>query len=142
MAGINRGRWLVGGVAAGVVMWLIEGGASVLYMDDMQAALQRLGLSMEMTAKVWVLSVAVSLILGLALVFFYAAARPRFGPGPRTAAIVALGLWASGYLLSLVGYYMLGIYPNGMLVMWGVVGLLEMMVAAMVGAWIYREAAG
>lgn len=99
MAGINRGRWLVGGVAAGVVMWLIEGGASVLYMDDMQAALQRLGLSMEMTAKVWVLSVAVSLILGLALVFFYAAARPRFGPGPRTAAIVALGLWASGYLL-------------------------------------------
>jgi hypothetical protein len=37
---------------------------------------------------------------------------------------------------------MLGIYPNGMLVMWGVVGLLEMMVAAMVGAWIYREAAG
>jgi hypothetical protein len=142
MAGINRGRWRVGGVAAGVVMWLIEGGASVLYMDDMQAALQRLGLSMEMTAKVWVLSVAVSLILGLALVFFYAAARPRFGPGPRTAAIVALGLWASGYLLSLVGYYMLGIYPNGMLVMWGVVGLLEMMVAAMVGAWIYREAAG
>jgi len=142
MAGINTGRWLAGGVAAGVVVWLLEGAASVLYMDDMQAALQRLGLSMEMTPTVWVLSVVLSLILGLALVFFYAAARPRFGPGPRTAAIVAVGLWASGYLLSLVGYYMLGIYPNGMLVMWGVVGLLEMVVAAMVGGWIYREAAG
>jgi len=140
MAGINVGRWIGGGLAAGLVVWLLEGAASVLYMDDMQAALERLGLSMEMNAAMWVLSVVVSLILGFALVFFYAAARPRFGPGPRTAVIVAVGLWASGYLLSLTGYYMLGIYPTSMLVMWGVVGLVEMIVAALVGGWVYREA--
>jgi hypothetical protein len=142
MGGINTGRWLAGGVAAGVVMWLIEGGASVLYMDDMETALQRLGLTMEMSPTFWALTVVVSLLLGLVLVFFYAAARPRFGPGPRTAATVALALWLGGYLLSLIGYYMLGMYPTGMLVMWGIVGLLEMIIGAMVGGWIYREETG
>jgi hypothetical protein len=141
MAGINVGRWVAGGVAAGVVVWLLEGAASVLYMNDMQAALQRLGLSFEMSAAMWVLSVVVSLITGFALVFFYAAARPRFGPGPKTAVIVAVALWLSGYLLSLIGYYMIHIYPTGMLAQWGVAGLVEMIIAALVGGWVYREGA-
>jgi hypothetical protein len=53
--------------------------------------------------------------------------------------IVACVMWAGGYLLSLIGYHMLRMYPTGMLVMWGVVGLVEMNVAALVGGWIYRE---
>ena len=142
MGGINTGRWLAGGVAAGVVVWLIEGAASMLYMGDMEAALRAMGLSMEMTPAVWALTIVMSLIVDLALVFFYAAARPRFGPGPTTAAIVAVGLWASGTLLSLTGYYMIGMYPTRMLVTWGVVGLVEMVIAAMVGGWVYRESAG
>lgn len=141
MAGINGRRWVAGGLAAGLVVWLLEGAASVVYMDDMQAALQRVGLSLQMNATMWALSVVVSLIVGFALVFFYAAARPRFGPGPKTAVVVAVGLWASGYLLSLIGYYMVGIYPTGMLMVWGVAGLVEMIVAALVGGWVYREAA-
>lgn len=139
MGGINTGRWLAGGVAAGIVVWLIEGAASMVYMGDMQAALRAMGLSMEMSATTWALTVLLSLIIGLALVFFYAAARPRFGPGPKTAAIVAVGLWASGMLITLLGYYMIGMYPTRMLVTWGAVGLVEMVVAATVGGWIYRE---
>jgi hypothetical protein len=30
-------------------------------------------------------------------------------------------------------------YPTGMLVKWGVIGLVEVNIAAIVGAWIYRE---
>lgn len=142
MGGINTGRWLAGGLAAGIVVWLLEGAASMLYMGDMEAALRAMGLSMEMSAPIWALTVVMSLITGLALVFFYAAARPRFGPGPKTAAIVAVGLWASGVLLSLLGYYMIGMYPTQMLVTWGVVGLVEMIIAGMVGGWVYRESAG
>jgi hypothetical protein len=139
MGGINVQRWLMGGVAAGVVIWLIEGAASVLYMDQMQASLEAHNLAIEMSAGLMVLSIVLSLIAGLVLVFFYAASRPRFGPGPATAAIVATALWAGGYLLSLIGYQMLGLYPTGMLVQWGVVGLVEMIIATMIGGWIYRE---
>jgi hypothetical protein len=141
MGGINVSRWILAGIAAGVVVWVLEGAASVLYMDDMTAALEARGIALEMTAGILVASVFVSVITGLALMFFYAAARPRFGPGPGTAALVAVVFWAGGYLLSLIGYGMLGLYPTGMLAMWGVIGLVEMIIAAVVGAWIYREEA-
>jgi hypothetical protein len=84
-------------------------------------------------------SVLVSLITGLTMIFFYAAARPRFGAGPRSAVIVAVALWLCGYFISLVGYQMLGIFPNQMLALWGVVGLVEMILAGLAGAWLYRE---
>lgn len=140
MGGINVGRWLGAGAAAGALIWLVEGLASVLYMDDMQAALAAHGMTFEVTATILVLSVVISLIMGLTLIFFYAAARPRFGPGPRTAVIVALGVWLAGYFVALVGYYMLGLYPGGMLVIWGIVGLVETILAALLGGRIYREA--
>ncbi|MGQ0537338.1 MAG: hypothetical protein ACT4R6_00195 [Gemmatimonadaceae bacterium] len=140
MSGINTNRWLLGGIAAGVLLWLLEGAASQLYMEDMQTALAARNISLQMTAGVWIWSVVVSLMLGLALVFLYAAARPRFGPGPRTAAIVAFALWVGGYVPSLIGYNMIGLYPNNLLVLWAVVGLVQLIVAGIVGAWLYREA--
>ncbi|MGD2134706.1 MAG: hypothetical protein PVF27_01045 [Gemmatimonadales bacterium] len=139
MNGINVGRWLAGGISAGILMWILEGVASTLYLGDMRAALEAHGLSMEMTAAVAMISVVVSLIAGLTLIFFYAAVRPRFGPGPKTAVIVAVALWLGGYLLSLLGYQMLGLFPTSMLVLWGGVGLLEMILAALLGGWVYRE---
>ena len=53
---------------------------------------------------------------------------------------MAVVLWLGGYFLSLVGYHMVGIYPTSLLVMWGAVGLAEMIIAALVGGWIYKEA--
>ena len=141
MGSINTVRWFLSGLVAGVVVWLLEGAASVVYMDDMSAALEAHGLVLQMTGVSWVLSIAVSLIVGLTLMFFYAACRPRFGPGPGNAIRVAVGLWFGGYLTSLLGYYMLGLFPQGLLVTWGLVGLVELIVAALAGGWIYREEA-
>jgi hypothetical protein len=139
MKGINTHRWLAGGLAAGVVTWLIEGAASIFYMDDMQAALETRSLSMEMSGAMWMLTILVSLIVGLVLIFLYAAMRPRFGPGPRTAIIAAVALWFGGTLLSLLGYGMIGLYPAGMLATWGLIGLVELIIAGLIGGWIYRE---
>jgi len=142
MDGINVGRWLGGGIAAGLVIWILEGVFGMLYMGTMQAAMAAHGLSMEMNAGLFAISVVASLLTGLTLIFFYAAARPRFGPGPRTAAIVALALWLGGYVLSLLGYHLLGLFPVSMLVEWAAVGLVEMILAALLGGWIYREGCG
>ncbi len=139
MGTINVGRLVLGGVVAGIVIWIIEGMASVMYMDEVQAAMESHGLSMDMTAGVFLMTVVVSLLAGLVLVFFYAAARPRFGPGPKTAVIVAVALWVAAVFLSLMGYQMLGLFPDRMLMTWGVVGFVEWNLAALAGAWIYRE---
>ena len=36
--------------------------------------------------------------MGLLLVWLYAAIRPRFGPGPRTATYAALVVWVCGFI--------------------------------------------
>ena len=139
MGGINTGRWLAGGFAAAVTTFLLEGLWSTIYMEDMEAAMANLGLTMDMTGMNWILAILVSLILGLTLVFFYAVARPRFGPGPMTAVKVAMAFWVGGYLLSLFGYHMGGIYPDDLLAKWGIMGLISMILATVVGAWVYKE---
>ena len=74
------------------------------------------------------------------LVFFYVGVRPRFGPGPNTAIPVAVVFWFGGYLPFLLGGKLLGIFSTGLLVMWGIVGLEEVIIAALVGGWVYKEA--
>ena len=139
MGGINVTRWLAGGVVAGIVMWVIEGASSMLYMEEMQTVMEGLGLSMEMTAGSWVMTILMSLLTGLVLVFFYAAARPRFGPGPKTAVTVAVALFLGGMLVQLMGYGMMGLFPTRLLLIWGGIGLVEMIVVSLAGAWVYRE---
>jgi hypothetical protein len=78
-------------------------------------------------------------VLSPSVVFFYAAARPRFGPGPMTAVRVAVALWAGGYVLSIIGAGLMGMFPPGLLVWWAAVGLAEMILAALAGGWMYRE---
>ena len=140
MGGINLSRCFLGGLVAGIVIWILEGVASVFYMDQMTASMERHGLTMEMSASVFAWSVVVSLITGLVIVFFYALSRPRMGAGPKTAVIVAAALWLGGYFVSVVAYHLLGLFPGSMLVVWGAVGLVEMILAGLLGAAIYREA--
>jgi hypothetical protein len=139
MGGINVKRWIAGGVVAGLLVWVFEGVGSVFYMSQMEDALAAHNMSMEMSAGIWVLTILVSLIVGLTIVFFYAVGRSRFGPGPKTAVIVAVMLWFGGTLVYLIGYHMVGMYPVHLLIHWGLIGLIEMIVAALVGGWIYRE---
>ena len=139
MPKINVARWLLGGVVAGAIVWVIEGAGSVLYMDRMLAIMQAHNLAMEMSSAMMAMSILVSLLAGLTLMFFYVAARPRFGPGPRTAITVAVALWLGGYVTSLIGYHMVGLYPPSMLVLWATIGLVELCVAALVGGMIYQE---
>ena len=139
MAEINVSRWLLGGVVAGIVIWLLEGVGGLLYMDQAQTSLERLGLSLDMTASQWVQSVLVSPLVRIVAIFFYAVGRPRFGPGPKAAALVGVAMFAGGYVPSLIGYNMLGIFSAGLLVTWAVVGLIEIVIATMAGAWVYRE---
>ncbi len=139
MGGINVSRWLLGGVAAAAVIWVIEAVVGSAFEGQMETILQAHNLSIEMTTGFWVLTVLMSLIVGLVLVFFYAAARTRFGPGPRTAVIVGVAFYAGSYLVALLGYQMIGLYPTNMLFTWSLIGLVEVIAASFVGAWLYKE---
>ena len=139
MGGIDTKRWLLGGLAAGVFIWVVEGVASMLYMEDMKAAMEPHGLSMEMSAGAFAIASIVSLLAGLTIVFIYAMARARLGPGPRTAVVAGVAFFLGSTLVSILGWSMLGLFPARMLVTWAVVGLVEVVLAALLGGYIYKE---
>ncbi len=140
MGGINVPRWLAGGVVAAIVIYVIEWimGTNV-WATAVNARLTELGLSTSMTAGTFVGFAIMSLLVGLVLIFFYAAARTRFGPGVRTAVIVSIALFLGGYLTGLVYYGIIGLFSSDLLVKWGVQGLIETIIAGIAGAWVYKE---
>lgn len=142
---INTQKVLVGGLAAGVVMNVIDFLTNgVLFADRMKAEAEAFkpGLSDAMMSGSSIAVYVVSdLIVGILLVFTYAAIRPRFGAGPRTAVIAALILWALGAILT-YGYLQMGLMSPGSWAMYAVVWMINLAVSAWVGARLYTEEGG
>jgi hypothetical protein len=142
MGGINLQRWLGGGIAAGAVIWVVEAIASTLYQEGMLDALAGHHLTLPTGARASAASLIGCLLTGLMLIFFYAAARPRLGPGPRTALTVATAFWLGGVLPMLSGYELIELFPTRMIALWSVLGLAETALGALAGGWLYRETTG
>lgn len=97
MAAINTGKVIVGGLVAGIVLNLLDFGWQMFVMQpDFDANAKRLGLdpaAMQTTAAM-VTWIVIDFIYGILAVWIYAAMRPRFGPGPKTAAVAGVTMWA------------------------------------------------
>src|SRR6185369_5629600 len=75
---------------------------------------------------------------GIALVFTYAAIRPRFGPGPRTPFYVALLFWLLGLIFN-AGYRQTGMMSAGLWWTLAIIWLGSFSIASQAGAAIYSE---
>jgi hypothetical protein len=144
MGQINWGRVIGGGLMAGVVMnvsqFLLH--AVVLREDGRMLMDQwnRMGFHVTEDPKLLSMLIALTFLLGVLAVWTYAAIRPRFGPGPKTAIIAGLAVWAMSYLYAAVYVYAgIVIYPEKLTWMPVAWSLIEVPIATMVGGWFYRE---
>lgn len=135
---INVKRVVGGGLAAGLLINL-----SALLMvpavgKQMEEALRERGVApLGVGAALWV--VGLSFVLGVLLVWLYAAIRPRLGPGLRTAAIAALLVWFLAYCAPNLGNAVFGFMPLGLTLVGTAWGLVELLLAGALGARLYRE---
>ena len=138
MGNINYSKVLLGGVVAGIV-WIAMDWASYMLMGahDMDAWLAQHNLH---EPPMWVLF-AMDILFGLMAVWLYAAIRPRFGPGPKTAATAAVFIWLL-FTMVYFGLHMMHLFTPGDFAKSAVVGFVTVMIATMVGAWLYREGEG
>ena len=139
MGKINFGRVLIGGLVAGVILnigeWVLNG---MVLAKDMKDFFQKCGLP-EPGTNFLIIAVTITLVLGIVLVLGYAAIRPRFGAGPRTAIIAALIAWFGIYLYqNLIGFG-LGIVPAKPMLIALAWGLVEYILATLAGAALYQE---
>ncbi|HYR76837.1 MAG TPA: hypothetical protein VEM96_13440 [Pyrinomonadaceae bacterium] len=137
---INFGRVLLGGLVAGVILNIGE----YILNDKVLGAQMK-----EYFAKhnfptpggnAIAVAVVMTFVLGIVIVLGYAAIRPRFGAGPKTAIIAALFAWFGVYVYPDVVGAAFGFVPTSILPIALVWGLVEYNVAALIGAWLYKEA--
>jgi len=104
--------------------------------DDAMKALNRPPMGNEGMAFFVMLCFA----LGIFTVWVYGAIRPRFGPGPMTAICAGLIIWFLASLYASAGIFAMHIFPSRLLLYGTVWQFIELPIAALVGASIYREA--
>lgn len=139
MGNISIGRVILGGLLAGLVINIGEFVLNATILGkDWEAAMQALN-KPDIGGEAIAYFVVLGFFLGIVMVWVYAAIRPRFGPGPKTAICAGLTTWALASLYTSVGLIPMGIFPTKLLV-WGAVwGFFELPIASVVGAWLYKE---
>ena len=84
--------------------------------------------------------VVLAFILGLALVWLYAAIYPKFGIGAKSGMISAAIVWFLAYFWSTAFYCALGLFPSHVFFISLAWGSVELSIAAIIGGKIYSRA--
>jgi hypothetical protein len=141
LGGINFGRVVLGGLAAGLVLnvfdFVLHG---VVLKNDWDQALRALN-KPPMEGSTVLVFVVLDFIIGIFMTWLYASMRPRYGPGPKTAAIAGLTVWFA-YLIFNISEWPLDLWPARLVVISTVAGMFYAPLGAMAGGWLYREEAG
>jgi hypothetical protein len=130
----------LGGLLAGVVIIVLGFATYAIYLEELWTpAMEALGLPTQMSGGLYVFAVVISLIVGILAIWLYSAIRPRYGAGVKTALIAGIAFWVLSGLLTYISYGVMGMFPTNLLVIDGLTGLVILVVATLVGAWVYKE---
>ena len=140
MGKINLSRVILGGLLAGVVINLVEGVSNgVIFEKQWAQAMVALGKAAAPSVKQIVALNLWGFALGILTVWVYAAIRPRFGAGPRTAMCAGLTVWALAQGMGTAIPVFFHLYSVGLALTAVSIELVEMLIAGVVGAYIYKE---
>lgn len=139
---INTGKVVVGGLVAGLIMnvsgFVVQGMMLGPRMMAEMAAVAPSLANMQPGMGEIAGRVITQFVVGIMLVWLYAAMRPRFGPGPKTAMISAAVVWIFGFLFYLDWLYV-GMMTAATYAIVSVVMIVTLAIAAWVGGMLYKE---
>ena len=143
MGNVNRKRVILGGLLAGIIIDASEGIINgVVLSKDWADVMTRLGKSPDLSPAMLVIYNIIGFVTGILMVWLYAAIRSRYGAGPKTAVMAALTIWVIGYAIPTAGEVGLGLIPGQLGATAIGLGLIEVILAALAGASVYKEEAG
>lgn len=139
---VNIRKVVSGGLLAGVVIIIINVLAQFALMDraqrEMNAWMPGSADRMSMGGGAIAAGIIMKFVIGIMLVWFYAAIRPRFGPGARTAFYVAVFVWILGGIF-FSDFLIVGMMSSTTYAMLEFFQLLSLLIATWLGARIYSE---
>jgi hypothetical protein len=141
MASINIGKVVAGGLLAGLVANAFDFVTNTyLLASDWQALatahnMDPAAMTSPAVAGTWV---AVDFAFGILLVLTYAAIRPRFGAGAKTAIYAGLMVYIAPTLV-LFGFTMMGMLTMTLFMKGSIGSIVSTLAASVAGASIYKE---
>jgi hypothetical protein len=134
---INWARVLPCGLLAGLVWTILSSLVTAFTGRAFSSALPDNRL-VEPRASFVALLFALNLTEGIWSIWLYAAIRPRYGTGPRTAAIAGCAWWIVSTLIDLT-WGSFGLVPMAALTGPILASLPAIVLATLAGAWRYSE---
>lgn len=136
---INFGRVILGGLLAGLVLNIGEFVLNTYVLATQMKDFMVEHKFPEPGGNFIAIAVGLTFVTGIVLVLGYACIRTRLGPGVKTAIIAGLFAWFGVYFYSgIINSVFLGT-PMGTIVLFVVWGLVQYSLAAIAGAWLYKE---
>ncbi len=142
MGKINAGRVLLGGLLAGVVINVVEFIFNgVVFKDEISDAMAALNKTVDTSAGPMAIYICWSFLVGILAVWLYAAIRPRFSAGAWTAVKTGCVMWLLVNVQMTISMAPMDLLPRRLMAFGLVIGFLEMVLATVLGAWLYKEEA-
>ena len=132
---INWGRVLLCGLVAGLLWSLLSLTLLVLVGGDLLNAVPRLN---EPSRGLRLFPLLVNFAMGIWAMWLYAAIRPRYGPGPKTAARAGFAWWVL-YCLAKANWGPFGLVDPKVLLTLLAASLPALVLTAVLAAWPYEE---
>ena len=139
MGKMNWGRVVLCGIVAGSVYSILA--VAIFFFALHETAFWQADLAGYRRAPwAWVSNFVLNLVAGMWTMWLYASVRPRYGPGPKSAAVAGAAAWLLIALLvvQLASVQLIAL-PLRALVVPLAVFLPLRVVASVVGAWQYKE---
>jgi hypothetical protein len=141
MGKINVGRLILGGIVAGIAIdildYFVDGVWLAQRWADGMALLGKPGFSQIQI----ILFNVIGLLTGIVAIWVYAAIRPRFGAGIKTAIIAGLAVWLLTTVFpNLAFMHVAHLFSNHLALYTTLGGLVEAVFGTIVGASVYKEA--
>jgi len=140
MSKINWARVFLGGLLAALIINVFEFVTNGVFLAaEWKAMMNALGRTEPPSGSGAVIFLIWGFLSGIAAIWLYAAARPRFGPGVKTAVLTGCAFWVLTTVLRTIDDAGVGLYPPRLLVILVLVCLLQSVVASVAGARVYKE---
>jgi len=137
---MNTSRILLAGVVAGILYFLGDGLIhGVLLKQQWVVILSAINIDPEAAMKSPAIFAVYDLAKGLAVMWAYAAIRPRFGAGPRSAFLAGLAIWFLTVPVPLLGLLPMRFFSPDFVAQWAAYDIVPMLLGALAGGWFYRE---
>lgn len=140
MSNINTGRVVLGGLVAGLVLNIGEFLLNEVVLGAQMKDFMAKHNFPEPSPTFIAIAVGLTFVMGIVLVLGYACIRTGLGAGPKTAIIAGLFGWFGVYFYcGIIDGVIFGT-PIGTMAMLLAWGLVQYALAAIAGAWVYKEA--